>query len=641
LDFAKIFLSLVTKFNNMQHIFYAAILFFSCTKTFSQIPFWTETFGTGCNQGNYASGFNAGMGTWSVVSTGNNDTYANKWFISATESGMGIGNCGDGCLGTGTTNRTLHIGWDINVIPLLDDGSIYSAGNGVSDSDIRAQSPTINCTGQNCISVSFAYLLQGVPGFDYFQVQYSANGGSTWSVIATPPPTLNGPCSPQGIWTGYTVALPASANNNNNVKVGFRWVNTDNTGADPSVAIDDVKLFVPFFGVTYTMSTPFCQGNSTTVTAVPASCAPVSGYTWTSAPPGPIFGTPNASVTSVSFPTAGNYSITITAASGGSTATNVQTVVINPTPVLTPSASANTICSGQNVTLTVSGGTSYTWMPVALNGSSIVVNPNVTTDYTVVASAVGGCTAAAFKSVTVNPTPNLTITPSSATICSGASSTMAASGAATYTWDPGALTGANVVVSPTVSTTYTVTGSSVAGCTATGMQNITVNAPVNLTLVASPATLCSGASSTLTGTGASSYTWNPGAITGSNAVVSPSASAAYTCTGFNGTCTGSNAITVTVAICSGINTLSNDQDSYRVYPNPVNDKLFVQVSGPGINDALIEIVDALGKIISKQNHYFNSVNNAFVLNVNTFPAGFYFVKIISAKETKVIRFIKE
>ena len=550
----------------MKHIIYTSVLFLSFMTAFSQAPFWNETFGSGCSQGTYANGLNpSGIGTWSVVSTGTNDPYSNKWFVSAMEAGMGIGNCGAGC--GGANNRTLHIGWDINFIPFLDDGSIYSAGNGTSDTDIRAQSPTINCTGQNNISLSFAYLMGGIPGLDYMDVQYSANGGATWTVIATPPPTPTALCSPQGQWTGYTLTLPASANNNNNVKLGFRWQNIDTSGTDPSVAIDDVKLTSVI--ASFSVASPLCAGKTITVTAITNTAIVVSGYTWSATPAGPVFGAPNATATSIIFPLAGTFSITLATTSGTNTGNYLQTVLINPIPTLTANASPTIICAGQVSSLTVNGANTYTWNPGAIAGSNIVVSPTITSNYTVIASAAG-CTASAVRNVSVNPSPNITLSASPVTICISSSSTLTANGAASYTWNPGALTGSNVVVSPTVSTTYTAVG-------LTGSCNSTKTLSVNV----------------------------------------------FTCGG------------------TGINSSATNVNAYSIFPNPTSDKLFIQVKNNSSVDATIEIVDALGKTALKQNYNFNSSDNTRSLSVSTLPVGIYFVKITSLKDIIVLRFVKE
>jgi hypothetical protein len=61
------------------------------------------------------------------------------------------------------------------------------------------------------------------------------------------------------------------------------------------------------------------------------------------------------------------------------------------------------------------------------------------------------------------------------------------------------------------------------------------------------ATICSGQTVTLIGSGgATSYSWNPGAIAGATAVVSPTASTVYTLTGTTGTCSNTRTTNLTV-----------------------------------------------------------------------------------------------
>src|ERR1700741_1768074 len=96
----------------MKRFFYFLLFVFSISFSFSQAPFWTENFGTGCNQLQLGNGVNAsGNGPWVVTympgyfpSTG-----SDEYYVSATEAGMGAGNCGNGCLASGPTDRTLHI----------------------------------------------------------------------------------------------------------------------------------------------------------------------------------------------------------------------------------------------------------------------------------------------------------------------------------------------------------------------------------------------------------------------------------------------------------------------------------------------------------------------------------------------------
>ncbi|PLW91908.1 MAG: hypothetical protein C0592_13520, partial [Marinilabiliales bacterium] len=64
--------------------------------------------------------------------------------------------------------------------------------------------------------------------------------GSSWSQLSDPAKTSTA-CAPQGRWTAYNIMLPASADNNANVRIGFNWTNNNNaSGTDPSFAVDDI-----------------------------------------------------------------------------------------------------------------------------------------------------------------------------------------------------------------------------------------------------------------------------------------------------------------------------------------------------------------------------------------------------------------
>ena len=454
----------------MRKIYTFIFLLFILQKGISQAPFWIETFGTGCSQGQFADNYNpTGLGVWSVVVTGTQGLVPNDWYISATEAGLPVGTCGDGCVtNTLLTNRTLHISPN-----LLDVGAAYLAGAGL-ETNKRAQSPTINCSGQNNITLSFKYFVQGVPNLDYFDVQASANGGTSWTVVSTPPATNNGTCSGQGLWTSYSVSLPASCNNNPNVKVGFRWQNIDATGADPAVALDDVALTATSnsFTATFTMQPSICVGGSLTLTANTGTYV-VSGYTWTSIPGGVSFSSPNASTTIATFTNAGPYSVSLTAVSGGTTASYNQMITVNPLPNVSVTASPTAICSGQSTTLTATGGTAYAWNPGALTGATVAVSPTIATVYSVTGTGNNGCSRTRTISVNIN-TVNITSIASSGTICNGSSATLTANGGSAYVWNPGSLNGSSVVVSPTITTTYTVAGTGSNNCTGNSLVTVSV-----------------------------------------------------------------------------------------------------------------------------------------------------------------------
>jgi len=111
-----------------------------------------------------------------------------------------------------------------------------------------------------------------------------------------------------------------------------------------------------------------------------------------------------------------------------------------------------------------------------------------------------GCTDFHF---TVNTPPTVGVSPTSASFCPGSTAVpLTASGAVTYAWSPSTgldvTTGATVNASPSATTVYTVTGTDGAGCTGTATATISVLPVITASAVATPSSVCQGASSILT-----------------------------------------------------------------------------------------------------------------------------------------------
>jgi hypothetical protein len=206
-------------------------------------PFWTEDFNNGCASLCLASAYSGVNGAWTLASTGTNDASASQFYVSCEENGNAVGACGTGCAG----DATLHVA-NVAGSPLAgffcppgDCGAAYDAGLGGTAvrTSRRMESPSINCTGHYNVQVVFKYMEGGENIADNATFWYF--DGSAWSQQADMAKTVL--CSGQGTWTAYMVSLPASANNNANIKIGFQWVNNDNgAGADPSFAVDNVSL---------------------------------------------------------------------------------------------------------------------------------------------------------------------------------------------------------------------------------------------------------------------------------------------------------------------------------------------------------------------------------------------------------------
>jgi gliding motility-associated-like protein len=156
-----------------------------------------------------------------------------------------------------------------------------------------------------------------------------------------------------------------------------------------------------------------------------------------------------------------------------------------------------------------------------------------------------GNTAPANNFDFVNTAPGVSITPTSTSVCPGACTDLVASGATSYTWMPGSLSGATINVCPASSTTYTVTGNSV-GCTSTAIATVDISAFPTVTATATPSVICTGTCSSITASGATTYSWMPGGLSGATVSVCPTITTIYTVTGTTAGCTGSAEVTVTV-----------------------------------------------------------------------------------------------
>ena len=294
----------------------------------------------------------------------------------------------------------------------------------------------------------------------------------------------------------------------------------------------------------------FCAGGSVTLTATVVGGVGTPTYVWKNA------GTIIAGATTDTYvaTTAGTYTVTYTSTQTcGPTTSTVTTVTINPSPSISDQTPA-AICSGTAFTVTPSGagvpaGTTYTWTaPVVTGGitggsaqatgqtsiSQTLTNPGTgtgTVTYTVTPTSGAGCPGATFKvTVTVNPKATVTTTDPAA-ICSGATTAISltsGSSPVTYAWTIGTASasvsgqaaGNGSSIAQTLTNSGTTTGTvqyvvtpTFGTCAGTAKTiTVTVNPVVTVT-TNDPAAICSGATTAISLTSASSpvsYAWTMG-----------------------------------------------------------------------------------------------------------------------------------
>ena len=261
-------------------------------------------------------------------------------------------------------------------------------------------------------------------------------------------------------------------------------------------------------------NTSVCTGNSIVLNAGATNGYAPYTYTWTA----PAVNT--ATFNTGPINSTQNFTITVNDICNKPV---TQTITINPVSTPTVISTNTVICAGTTATLIASGASTYTWSNGATN-DSLFISPSSNTTYTVV-GANGACTNSAVSSVTVVGF-SLSITGNNS-ICLGQSTTLTASGSpTTYVWNDGSTNTSNTV-SPTITTNYTVS-SVAASCSNTAVYTVSVTPPPTLTVSGTP--YCAGQTTTVTATGANSYTWSTGSTTNS-IVVSPIGNTTYTVVG--------------------------------------------------------------------------------------------------------------
>lgn len=146
----------------------------------------------------------------------------------------------------------------------------------------------------------------------------------------------------------------------------------------------------------------------------------------------------------------------------------------------------------------------------------------------------------------------------SPTICPGASATLTATGATSYTWSNG-ISSNSITVNPSVTTNYTVTGV-IGTCTSQAISTVSVVASSTLSITGDTL-LCSGQTSTLIANGSGAYTWSPASTlsssSGSVVVASPTITTTYSATGASTLCANPAVITISVSSSPTIAVSSN------------------------------------------------------------------------------------
>ncbi|MBS1681226.1 MAG: VCBS repeat-containing protein [Bacteroidetes bacterium] len=401
------------------------------------------------------------------------------------------------------------------------------------------------------------------------------------AALPTATPTNNGPICLNGtlqlsvadvgatqyLWTGPnnysgSTTTPAAVSNYTYANAGRYYLDVYQGSCISqrnSTVVESVSF--PKFSVNAPSSGLVCQGQTQTITLVPAT-ANVT-YQWYEQASGIMTGQTSASL---GVTANGNYYGIVTSSlypgcqPAVSDTVSIQFVSL---PVVNFSAPAS-VCSGQLVTFNDQSTTdtnvtaNYNW---DFGDAATSTDQNPTHTYTAIntfnakltISYSGGiCAQTKSQSISVQSAPSLSITSSSGSfsVCDGSTLTLQAAGTGfnSYLWSNSATTPSITI---TADGTYSVSATATNGCLITASQAITLLPSPVITISADPTLVNEGQTSQLTASGLATYLWHPGKLlsdsTIANPVATPHVATVFTVSGADTSgCVATDSVTVNV-----------------------------------------------------------------------------------------------
>ena len=263
----------------------------------------------------------------------------------------------------------------------------------------------------------------------------------------------------------------------------------------------------------------------------------------------------------------------------------------NNSPQLTVTPSSANLCQGSSLTVSVTGANSYTWSNgsnAAVQTLTALVSNTLTVSGT---STLTGCSASSSLSIGLLPSPVISAFANPGTACLGSTVTLQAAGALSYQWSNGA-SGAAVTATVSNLSLFTVIGTGANSCTASATSSVSVNALPILSVLMANDTVCAGQVITLTGQGATTYTWmnNGTPVVGSAISVTAALGQTYSISGTdNNGCSNTTSVGLVIELCNALNEQS--VLLFKLYPNPAKDFLNLQMT----QDGYMQITDMMGR----------------------------------------------
>lgn len=218
----------------------------------------------------------------------------------------------------------------------------------------------------------------------------------------------------------------------------------------------------------------------------------------------------------------GTYTWYVTQEIGGVESVRIPVkVIVKDAPVINVLPASPYICLGDTISLFVSGTKAvHTWAPFstlsASTGDTVKAFPPVTQIYTITATDSNSCKNTKSVTVEVKPLPAVTITPAAIDMCEKDSVRLTASDASlTFSWQASpsinTTSGPVVIVKPSATTTYFVTGSDGFACKNKAQATVTVK-PLPRPDLGPDKSICFNSTIVLSPGSFANYLWQDGSV---------------------------------------------------------------------------------------------------------------------------------
>jgi gliding motility-associated-like protein len=321
------------------------------------------------------------------------------------------------------------------------------------------------------------------------------------------------------VWGDFTTTEILGTSGNDTVTISHTYNNGGNI--IPALVVEDISgcqltflasdtISIEDFSIDIQKSvSTLCDSGNVQLSASITSLTPVTSMTWTYGNPAQ---TSTNSTVNVNITTPGVYTISITASNASCTRTVSDSIIIYNSPNAYFGLTPQQACEPQLVTFTDSSTVlndtimSYVWslgntIMDSVQNTSYLYDTAGSYNVQLKVTSLSGCSDSSIQILTIFPNPTADAGVDT-TICEGDSYQLQASGGTVYVWNAAASLSctncANPIASPTVTTDYIVTVTSLDGCIDVDTVTINVNSKPVAAIANLPITECDGATVGLT-----------------------------------------------------------------------------------------------------------------------------------------------